>query len=113
MNKIVLYCLISAVIGGVCGYVLPINIMAGYNKIFAVATLAGVETLFNGLALIIKRRFLTKIFILNFLLSVMIAVIFVIVGDNLGLDLYYVVLLALGFKILQDLDVIKNYIFNK
>lgn len=113
MKKIVILCIIFALLGSICGYLIPLNLNPVLNKIFSVATLAAVETLVNGLSLIIKRRFQTKIFILNFVISILIVAAFVILGDNLGLDLYYVVLLALGFKILQDLDTIKNYILNK
>ena len=66
-----------------------------------------------SIKMLIKDRFNSRLFICNFFVNVFIAVAFVFVGDSLGLDLYYVVLLALGFRLLQDLDIIKLCLFNK
>lgn len=113
MNKIFILCVIASLFGGITGYFTPIVIPTEYNKLFSVAILAGIETVFNGIKMLVKDRFDSRLFIYNFFVNVCIAVTFVFVGDNLGLNLYYVVLLALGFRLLQDLDVIKLYIFNK
>ena len=113
MNKIFVLCVIAGLLGGVAGYFAPVVIPAEYNKLFSVAILAGIETVFNGIKMLVKDRFNSRLFIYNFFVNVFIAVAFVFVGDSLGLDLYYVVLLALGFRLLQDLDIIKLCLFNK
>ncbi len=113
VRKIWVLCLIAACIGGALGYVVPFIVPSMYSKLFSVAILAGIGSLFTGVKLIIRDKFDSRFFVLNFLATVVIAVIFVFIGDNLGLDLYYVVLLAIGFRLLQDLDIIKLYLFNK
>ncbi len=113
MKKFLLICIIAALIGAALGYILPIIIPTEYTKLSSVAILAGLESIFSAIKLILREKFNGRIFILNFFASVFIVVLFVFVGDNLGLDLYYVVLLAVGFRLLQDLDVIRIYLFNK
>ena len=72
-----------------------------------------IESVCSVIKLIMRDKFKGNIFIITFFANVIIAVLFVFIGDSLGLDLYYVILLALGFKLLQDLDVVKTYIFTK
>lgn len=113
MKNVVILCMIAGLLGGVIGYITPVVIPTEYNKLFSVAILAGMESVCSAIKLIIKEKFRSEIFIMTFLVNICIAVLFVFIGDNLGLDLYYVILLALGFRLLQDLDVVKTYIFTK
>ena len=107
MKNVVILCVIAGLLGGSIGYIVPVVIPTEYNKLFSVAILAGIESVCSVIKLIMRDKFKGNIFI------VIIAVLFVFIGDSLGLDLYYVILLALGFKLLQDLDVVKTYIFTK
>lgn len=113
MKNVFILCIIAGLAGGIVGYITPVIIPTEYNKLFSVAILAGVESVCSAIRLVVKDRFQSKTFVINFLVNVVIVVLFVFIGDNLGLDLYYVVLLALGFRLLQDLDVVKIYLFNK
>lgn len=113
MKSVFILCIIAALLGGVVGFITPVIIPSEYNKLFSVAILAGVESICSAIRLVIKDKFNSKSFIITFFANVSIVVLFVFIGDNLGLDLYYVVLLALGFRLLQDLDVVKLYLFNR
>lgn len=113
MNKVFILCIIASLCGGSIGYFTPVIIPVEYNKLFSVAILAGVESVFKGIRMMIKDNFDSRLFIYGFFMNVFIAVVFVFIGDSLGLDLYYVVLLALGFRLLQDLDIVKLYLFNR
>ena len=112
MKNVVILCVIAGLLGGSIGYIVPVVIPTEYNKLFSVAILAGIESVCSAIKLIMRDKFKGNIFI-TFFANVIIAVLFVFIGDSLGLDLYYVILLALGFKLLQDLDVVKTYIFTK
>lgn len=113
MKNVVILCVIAGLLGGSIGYIVPVVIPTEYNKLFSVAILAGIESVCSVIKLIMRDKFKGNIFIITFFANVIIAVLFVFIGDSLGLDLYYVILLALGFKLLQDLDVVKTYIFIK
>ena len=113
MNKFLILCFIATIFGGILGYIVPVIVPTEYNKLFSVAILAGIESMCSAIRLVIKNRFDSNKFLLNFVINVVIVVLFVFIGDNLGLDLYYVVLLALGFSLLQDLDMVKIYLFQK
>lgn len=113
MKNVVILCVIAGLLGGSIGYIVPVVIPTEYNKLFSVAILAGIESVCSAIKLIMRDKFKGNIFIITFFANVIIAVLFVFIGESLGLDLYYVILLALGFKLLQDLDVVKTYIFTK
>lgn len=113
MKKFFIICITAVLLGAVLGYIVPIVIPAAYTKLFSVAILAGLESVFSAIKLVIRDRFVGSTFILSFLVNVFIVVMFVFAGDSLGLDLYYVVLLAVGFRLLQNLDVVKVHLFNK
>lgn len=108
MKNVVILCVIAGLLGGSIGYIVPVVIPTEYNKLFSVAILAGIESVCSAIKLINTNNTA----IITFAKKVIIK-IFVFIGDSLGLDLYYVILLALGFKLLQDLDVVKTYIFTK
>ena len=113
IKKVLFLCLIAALVGGTIGHFIPVIISPEYSKLFSVVILAGLETVFRGFRTMVKGEFYSKQFMLTFLANLFIVVVFVFVGDRLGLDLYYVILLALGFRLLQDLDIIKAYFFKK
>lgn len=113
MKNVVILCVIAGVLGSSIGYIIPVVIPTEYNKLFSVAILAGIESVCSAIKLIIRNKFEGNIFIIDFFCKCNYCCIVVFIGDNLGLDLYYVILLALGFKLLQDLDVVKTYIFTK
>lgn len=113
MKKIIILCIVASLFGGMIGYFVPIVIPVEYNKLFSVAILAGIESVAKGIRMLIKKDFKSRSFIYGFFINILVAIAFVFIGDSLGLDLYYVVLLALGFKLLQDLDIVKLYVLNK
>lgn len=113
MKKVFILCIVASLLGGLIGYFVPVVIPVEYSKLFSVAILAGIESVVKGVRMLIKKDFKSHLFIYGFFINIFVAIIFVFIGDCLGLDLYYVVLLALGFKLLQDLDIVKLYVLNK
>ena len=78
--------LISLVIGLFIGYNSPIVIPLAYSKLFSVALVAALDAAFGGLRAL------------------------VFIGDRLGIDLYYVALLAFGFRIFKNLAILRRYL---
>ena len=113
MKKLWCLCLLAAACGGLIGCAFPFAVPSAYSKLYSVAILMGLESVFSGIKLILRGKFRGRYFLLNFAAGIVIAVAFVFAGDSLGLDLYYVSLLAVGFRLLQNLDILKIHLFTK
>ncbi len=107
------YALLSLAIGAVLGAFAPIAVPVAYAKLFSVALLASLDSVFGGFRAAMEEKFDNTIFISGFFTNALLAVFLVYVGDHLGIDLYYVALLAFGLRIFQNLAIIRRYFFRK
>ena len=107
MIYIVLVCVL---IGLSIGYMSPIVIPLAYTKLFSVALVAALDAAFGGLRSAISERFDKHVFVTGFFSNTLLAAALVFIGDRLGIDLYYVALLAFGFRIFKNLAVIRRYL---
>lgn len=82
MKNVVILCVIAGLLGGSIGYIVPVVIPIEYNKLFSVAILAGIESVCSAIKLIIRDKFKGNIFIITFFANVIIAVLFVFIGDS-------------------------------
>ena len=80
-------------LGLALGFLVPWSIPVAYSKLFSIALLASLDSVFGGLRAAGEGNF--------------------DVGDHLGIDLYYVALLALGFRIFSNLGRIRQYLLKK
>ncbi len=100
-------------IGILLGTVFPVSVPADYAKYLSVALLASLDSVFGGLRAGIEEKFDNTIFITGFFTNALLAAILVYIGDRLGIDLYYVALLAFGLRIFQNLAIIRRYFLKK
>ena len=102
--------LISLVIGLFIGYNSPIVIPLAYSKLFSVALVAALDAAFGGLRAATSERFHKHVFVTGFFSNTLLAAALVFIGDRLGIDLYYVALLAFGFRIFKNLAILRRYL---
>ena len=100
-------------LGLALGFLVPWSIPVAYSKLFSIALLASLDSVFGGLRAAGEGNFDDKIFISGFFSNALLAAFLVYVGDHLGIDLYYVALLALGFRIFNNLGRIRQYLLKK
>ncbi|MDD3115293.1 MAG: small basic family protein [Anaerovibrio sp.] len=100
-------------VGIVLGFVFPWSIPVAYSKLFSIALLASLDSVFGGIRAAIEGYFDDKVFISGFFSNALLAAFLVYVGDHLGIDLYYVALLALGLRIFNNLGRIRQYLLKK
>ena len=100
---------IGLLLGSVCPLVIPVT----YSKLFSVALLAGLDAVFGGFRSALDDRFENMVFMSGFFINGLLAAFLVYVGDHLGIDLYYVALLAFGLRIFQNLAIIRRYYLRK
>jgi small basic protein len=101
------------IIGIFIGILFPISIPVEYAKFMSVALLASLDSVFGGLRAGAEERFDNTVFITGFFTNALLAAGLVYVGEGLGIDLYYVALLAFGLRIFQNLAIIRRYFLKK
>ena len=83
--------IVSVLLGLVIGYSSPLVIPVAYSKIFS-------------------ERFDKRVFVTGFFSNTLLAAALVFIGDRLGIDLYYVALLAFGFRMFKNLAMLRRYL---
>lgn len=105
--------MVGLFLGILLGSICPLSIPVAYAKLFSVALLASIDSVFGGYRAVLEEKFDNTIFISGFFINALLAAFLVYVGDHLGIDLYYVALLAFGLRIFQNLAIIRRYFFKK
>lgn len=101
------------IIGLAIGALFPLSIPLEYAKFMSVALLASLDSVFGGLRAGAEERFDNTVFVTGFFTNALLAAGLVYAGDRLGIDLYYVALLAFGLRIFQNLAIIRRYFLKK
>ena len=101
------------IIGIFIGLIFPISIPMQYAKFMSVALLASLDSVFGGLRAGAEEKFDNTVFITGFFTNALLAAGLVYIGERLGIDLYYVALLAFGLRIFQNLAMIRRYFLKK
>ena len=102
--------IVSVLLGLVIGYSSPLVIPVAYSKIFSVALVAALDAAFGGLRAVVSERFDKRVFVPGFFSNTLLAAALVFIGDRLGIDLYYVALLAFGFRMFKNLAMLRRYL---
>ena len=102
--------IVSVLLGLVIGYSSPLVIPVAYSKIFSVALVAALDAAFGGLRAVVSERFDKRVFVTGFFSNTLLAAALVFIGDRLGIALYYVALLAFGFRMFKNLAMLRRYL---
>ena len=78
-----------------------------------IALLAALDAVFGGLRAAADEKFDNEVFVSGFFSNALMAALLVFVGDRLGIDLYYVALLTFGFRIFQNLAILRRHLLRK
>lgn len=105
--------IVGLIIGLIIGILFPVSIPVEYAKFMSVALLASLDSVFGGLRAAAEERFDNTVFITGFFTNALLAAGLVYLGERLGIDLYYVALLAFGLRIFQNLAIIRRYFLKK
>ena len=104
---------LGLIFGIILGTLFPVGISQAYAILFSVALLASLDSVFGGLRAAAEEKFDNTVFISGFFTNALLAAVLVYTGDRLGIDLYYVALLAFGLRIFQNLAIIRRYFLKK
>lgn len=105
--------IIGLIAGLLIGTFLPVSMPMEYAKYLSVALLASLDTVFGGLRAGLDGKFDNVVFMTGFFTNALLASGLVYIGERIGIDLYYVALLAFGLRVFQNLAVIRHHFLKR
>jgi small basic protein len=101
---------LGLVVGVVLGLNVPWQVPSILARYLAIGLLAGVDTSLGGLRAALDGDFDIVIFVTGFLGNVILAAVFVYVGDILGIELYLAAVVVLGIRIFNNFGFVRRHL---
>ena len=101
--------LAGLLVGVLAGLVLNVNVSFEFSRYSAVAILAALDSVLGAVRAELDGAYDNRIFISGFITNAIVAVILTFIGDRLSLDLYLVALINFGFRIFNNVALIRRY----
>lgn len=105
--------LLALAFGLAIGFASHLSIPAAYADFLAISLLAALDSVFGGLRAGLSRSFEARVFISGFFTNTLIAALLTFFGDRLGVDLMLPASVAFGFRIFQNLGIIRNLLLGR
>ncbi len=105
--------LIGLALGVFLGLKTAIEVPAGYANYTAIAVLAGLDTVFGGIRAGLEDHFDNLVYVTGFFSNALLAAGLAFVGDRLGVNMYSAALFAFGFRIFQNLGIIRHHLLDR
>jgi small basic protein len=105
----VLFPIVGLLIGIAAGWFLNVNVSFELSRYSAVAILAALDSVLGAVRAELDGTYDNRIFISGFITNAIVAVILTFIGDRLSLDLYLVALINFGFRIFNNVAVIRRH----
>jgi small basic protein len=105
----VLLPLAGLVVGVLAGLILDVNVGFEFSRYSAVAILAALDSVLGAVRAELDGVYDNRIFISGFVVNAIVAVLLTFVGDRLNLDLYLVALINFGFRIFNNVALIRRH----
>jgi len=101
--------LAGLLVGVLAGLVLNVNVGFEFTSYTAVAILAALDSVLGAVRAELDGVYDNRIFISGFITNAIVAVILTFIGDRLSLDLYLVALINFGFRIFNNVALIRRH----
>ncbi len=95
--------------GVLLGLALRVNLPVELARYTAVGILAALDSLLGAFRAELEGHFDARIFLSGFYTNALLAAALTFLGDRLGIDLYLVALFAFGWRIFQNVAVIRRH----
>jgi small basic protein len=105
----VLLPLAGLVVGVLAGLILDVNVGFEFSRYSAVAILAALDSVLGAVRAELDGVYDNRIFISGFVVNAIVAVLLTFIGDRLNLDLYLVALINFGFRIFNNVALIRRH----
>ncbi|MGE5550313.1 MAG: small basic family protein [Bacteroidota bacterium] len=105
--------LAALAVGLAVGFLSRLSIPVAYADFLAISLLAALDSVFGGLRAGLARTFEARVFISGFFTNTLMAALLTFFGDRLGVDLMLPASVAFGFRIFQNLGIIRNLLLGR
>ena len=107
---------ISIIIGCIIGAIIGLNspiIPYTYSSYLAIAIIAALDTVFGGIASVIKGNFDLKIFLTGFFGNAILSILLTYLGNRLNVDIYLAAIVVFVGRMFTNLAIIRRYYIDK
>ena len=109
-----IYPILGVALGILAGIYLPATIVPQeYTKLLSVALMAALDSALGGMRAAKEGVYDNEIFISGFFVNALLAVFLCYCGMRLGIDLYFVAILAFGLRIFTNIAIIRRLYLKK
>ena len=104
--------LLALVVGVLIGLKLAIPVGGDLGIYLPVAVIAGIDSVFGGWRSALEGKFQNSVFVTGFVSNMLIASFLAWVGDRIGVNLFVAASLVLGWRIFNNLSMIRRHALN-
>jgi small basic protein len=107
---------IAIIIGCVLGAIIGVNapvISYMYSTYLSIAIVAALDTVFGGIASVVKGNFDLKIFLSGFFGNSILAILLTYLGERLNVDIYLAAIVVFVGRMFTNLAIIRRYYVEK
>lgn len=107
---------ISIIVGCIIGALIGMNapvISYTYSSYLSIAIIAALDTVFGGIASVIKKNFDLKIFLSGFFGNAILSMLLTYLGQKLNVDIYLAAIFVFVWRMFNNLGIIRRYYIEK
>ena len=104
--------LIGCVVGAILGSLAPV-IPYTYSSYLSIAIIAALDSVFGGIASVMKGNFDLKIFLSGFFGNSILSIALTFLGEKLNVDIYLAAIVVFVGRMFTNLAIIRRYYIDK
>ncbi len=104
---------LGLLLGFLIGQTLTFTVPANFAPYFSVAILATLDSTLGGVTAVMKEKYDAAILMTGFFINSTVSAFLVLLGDWIGVDLYYVAVFVFGVRIFQNIAIIRRELVSK
>lgn len=104
--------IVGCIIGGIIGLISPV-ISYTYSSYLSIAIIAALDTVFGGIASLVKKNFDLKIFLSGFFGNSILSIALTFLGNKLNVDIYLAAIVVFVGRMFTNLAIIRRYYIDK
>lgn len=107
---------ISILVGCIIGALLGINapiISYTYSSYLSIAIIAALDTVFGGVAAVVKKNFDLGVFLSGFFGNAILSIALTYLGTKLNVDIYLAAIFVFVWRMFNNLGIIRRYYIEK
>lgn len=104
--------ILGCVIGAILGMNAPV-ISYTYSSYLSIAIIAALDTVFGGIASVVKGNFDLKIFLSGFFGNSILSIALTFLGNKLNVDIYLAAIVVFVGRMFTNLAIIRRYYLEK